>query len=686
MKIFIICLIIIFQIVTVLAADLSTVADAAQSTNPFEGQNNLYQKIFDELNTQYEHIGKRQADTILQNNKLSVVGGLNSIGLNYNRPFGEFSIALDRNLAPDALDANRWIVTDTFSIHIDASKMMNKLNDEHVLNLDEKSMAAFVGIIFKRTFTWVHFANSYDEGLSTHFEKLFFPFKSLTFETLAALPVNELIFKEDSISIDAGGFVSAPLYPDIAVMGGVLAKFKKMSRFEAISRDGNHLQLSLEKTKLESLGVSVAVQAAFLKMIKLTLLSYDFEYEKESSYKIYTDFSINDLLEMDKKSPIVNEINQIIRNKEADLTILAPYIISEEKRISQSISHRYNFLIFGGQKQSKTQEIEISKDGRVKVFFRHYYEKVKYTEDLLSKIFASVISALTNSSTTSGKLASDTKKVEIEYNSERNLIDAHEDLDIGIQPDSQKISLNFTGELMTKKTDGISGKKYRDRAIFALENYSGVDPLIPQMLERDYLHAPLLIQGHYQVNTDGIRHLNGLTTEQAFDYIAGLCDDKPRSSFFNFRNLFNNCQRTLETDYINYLKDLSHNKVTSTMITNCTMLSMQYGYSSGKRRTFIKNCLGNESFKDNGTWTAIPLWSLKTLSQSIVNNSNSKVHFYNLFGLTNVFFYGSIDAITADGGAFVSSFHEGAFKGFGSVDNYLRQENLRAPASIVIDQ
>jgi hypothetical protein len=616
-----------------------------------------------------------------------VTGGLNSIGLNYNRPFGEFSIVLDRNLAPDITDDKRWIVTDTFSIHIDASKVMKKMKDENVINLDEKNMAAFVGIVFKRTFTWVHFASSYEEGLSTHFEKLFFPFKALTFETLAKLANNEMIFKEDSISFGAGGFVSAPVYPGISVMGGVLAKFQKLSRFEAISREGNHLQVSLEKSKLESLGISYSVQALFFKMIKLTLLSYDFEYENESSYKIYTDFKTNDLLEMNETNPVAEEINQIIKNKEADLNILAPYIISEEKRVSQAISHRYNFLIFGGAKNSKTQEIEITKEGRVKTFFRHYYEKIKYTEDFFSKIFSSIISALTNSNNAaSGKLASDTKKVEIEYDSNKNLLESHEGLDVGLEADVQKLSLNFSGELMTNKTDGMLGKKYKERAIFDLGHYSGVDPLITQMLERDYLRAPLLIQGHYQVNTDGIRYLNSLTTVQAFDFFAGLCDDKPRTGFFNFRNLFDNCRRTLENDYINYLKDLAHNKVTADMIMKCSMLSSQYGATSGKRRAFIKTCLGDASFKDTGSWTIVPLWPLKTFSQSIVNNSNSKVHFYNLFGISNVFFYGSVDAVTADGRQFVSSFHEGSFKGFGTVDHYMRQENLRAPASVVMGQ
>jgi len=85
-------------------------------------------------------------------------------------------------------------------------------------------------------------------------------------------------------------------------------------------------------------------------------------------------------------------------------------------------------------------------------------------------------------------------------------------------------------------------------------------------------------------------------------------------------------------------------------------------------------------------WVRVPLWQLKNLSTNIVNNSYSKVHYFNLFGVQNVFFYGTFKANTKEGNAFTTSFHEGSFKGLGAVDHYMRVENLRSPASIVIDQ
>jgi hypothetical protein len=324
----------------------------------------------------------------------------------------------------------------------------------------------------------------------------------------------------------------------------------------------------------------------------------------------------------------------------------------------------------------------------VKTFFTHYYEKVKYTEDLLSTIFSNILAALTNTNKASGKVVSDTRRVEMIYDSTKNLLESHQDIDLGVEPNTQKLTLNFTGEYMTKKTNGYVGRKYRDRAIFELQHYTGIDPLVSQMLARDYLQAPVLIQGNYQVTTDGVRHLNALSPDQTFEYFIQLCDEKPKNKFFNFRSFFSNCRRSLEADYTNYLKDLSHNKVTAKMISECSMLSSQYAAKSkaGKRRAFIKKCLGDSSFKDTGSWTNIPLWPLKTLSQNIVNNSHGKINYYNLFGPENVFAYGSVNAVTSDGQDFISTFHEGSFKGFGAVDNYMRQENLRSPASVVIGE
>lgn len=655
-------------------------------------QADLYQQIEREFGQEYEHIGQREADRVISGNGLSVTGGLNSVGFSYKKPFLNFSVNLERNLAPDLFDDRRWIVTDNFTIDIDASKLFGNLRDQKVIDMTDESMAAFAGIMFKRKFTWVHYADSYQEGLTRDFDKLFLPFRKLDYKAISKLNANEMIFKEDSISVKAGGMVAAPLYPGITGMAGVLAKFQRLSRVEIVSFPGktaalNDIQITTEKEKIASAGVSLAVQADFLRILRLTLLSYDFTYDLQSSYKIYLNVKQNQLQSFSPDDLVAVQINEVLKNREGNLKVLAPYIISEEKKVAQVTNHKYNFLLLGGKKSAKTQHIEIVKDGKVKTFFRHYFEKIKYTEDLASRLFASVIYALTQTDISATKRAVDTKRVTIEYDSEENLLEKQDEINIAPTTlNEQKLSLTFSSEFVTQKVSGAAGKKYRERARFILERFSGVNPIALKMMDNNQLVAPFNVEGKYQVNIDGIRYFNNLSVSDVFKYIDGLCDEYPSKSFFSFRNLFDNCRKGLQNDYTDYREDLIHDKISADDITYCEKEAKKKNYSSSKTKAYIKLCLSEINKLDSSQWVNIPLWPLKNLTSNIVYSSYSKVHFYNLFGVQNVFFFGSFDAVTSDGLAFTTSFHEGAFKGLGAVDHYMRMENLRAPASVVVDQ
>lgn len=659
-----------------------------EGNNPFDGQNNLYEQIFDSLHAEYQHIGKLSAQRVLNDN-LVITGGLNSIGFSYRKPFLDFGLSLNRSVAPDLFSSSRWIVTDTMTVHVDASKVLSRLKNENKIDISEKNLALFAGIVFERKYTWFHFANSYEEGLSTQFDKLFFPFLGVKFSAVKKLGLDEFITKEDSISINAGGFVSVPIYTGVSAIGGALAKFQKISRMEITRKSHDllsdeSLMVSFEKTKSFMTGISLQVQADFFKILKMNLLSYDFNYQLDESYKIYSRFEMDEINEMTAENPVAEEISNIIKTKEPNLVILAPYILSEEKKISEILTHKYNFLLLGGIKEAKTQQIEVTSKGISRNFFRHYYEKIKYTEDFISRLFTSFIFAIFNSDLKSQNLASETKKVTIEYDSERNLLDAKEDINI-FHKDSQVLSLKFEGSYHTKKTSGMFGKKYRERAKFLIEAYSGVNPVVTQMIDNKELKAPFDVNGQYQINIEGIRFFNNLSVSEVFDNMNSLCDDKPRTVFFLFRNLFDNCRRSLQNNYIDYLKDLSHEKVTAESINTCERKALKYWYSSSKKRAFIKNCIGDLTYKSSEHWTMVPLWQLKNLSQDLVNNINNKTYYYNLFGIRNVFFHGAFSATTSSNTDFVTYFHEGEFKGLGVVDNYMREQNMRAPASVVVD-
>jgi len=57
---FLVLIILLVQATSTFALDPDSALDPAKLSNPFDGQNNIYQKIFEELNAEYVHIGKRQ--------------------------------------------------------------------------------------------------------------------------------------------------------------------------------------------------------------------------------------------------------------------------------------------------------------------------------------------------------------------------------------------------------------------------------------------------------------------------------------------------------------------------------------------------------------------------------------------------------------------------------------------------
>ena len=88
---------------------LNSVTGSSIDSTSISESSDLYQQIADEFNLTYEEIGKREALLVIANNSLTVTGGLNSIGFSYKKPFINFGVSVDRNLAPDLFDDKRWI-------------------------------------------------------------------------------------------------------------------------------------------------------------------------------------------------------------------------------------------------------------------------------------------------------------------------------------------------------------------------------------------------------------------------------------------------------------------------------------------------------------------------------------------------------------------------------------------------
>jgi len=649
-----------------------------------DNENPLYRQILNEMQGQYEDIGRRQATRALENGKL--YGGLNSIGFRYAKSFADFDINLKRQLAPDLFDDTRWIVTDVFTISISASKVLSNLKEQGVIDYTEKQYGLYAGVNFKREIKYVHFADSYTEGLVFNLDKLFLSFSKFKGKDFLKLAPYEFLQKNDYISASVGGIFTAPVYTGVSVKVGAMAKYEQLAKtdIQAIGPDdaanvGERYRVSYEKTKSVTAGVSASVQLDFLNLLQISLLSYDFDYTLSESRKTYLSFYDKHIDDLYGDTALSHNIERLFHSKKVDLDILAPYIVSHEIRKTENMNSKYLVFLFGGQRTQKTQQIEIVKDGVAKSFFRHHYEKIKYKQNVFSRFMAIIFRSFLNMNTVVNKKASDTKKMSIEYDNERDLMARKEDIDVSSK--EEKLSISMERLYFAAKTKGRS-KKYKKYALKVLEDYSGADPSVIKLFRNDFLVGPVKISSQFKIGKEGIHYFHGLSSSQIYKQIRNMCS----SSKFSFRNIFGGCKSKVSKAYEKYLVEWTHNDIQSKDYKKCKKYKKRRRWSRRFRRHFMKKCtLALSKKSSKGSLKDVPLWRLKSFTQTMFEQSKSKVDLFAFYGIYNVFSYGKFEATNTMGQPFKSYFNEGKFRGLGVVDSFMRNNQLRTPASVPIN-
>ena len=110
----------------------------------------IYDNIREYLESRYQGIGEARVSELQRWNRDFNLGQENYSGFSWQKPFGGIGFNIDRQLAPDLFDSNRWIVQDTLTLAIDAATFLGKLKDGGVVDMLDSEIAAFAGIEFKR--------------------------------------------------------------------------------------------------------------------------------------------------------------------------------------------------------------------------------------------------------------------------------------------------------------------------------------------------------------------------------------------------------------------------------------------------------------------------------------------------------------------------------------------------------
>lgn len=525
----------------------------------------LFNRIRSRLEGSYSSIGENQANSILTYNNSFDLGRSNFLGLTWQKPFGTFGIGVSRNLVPDITSENTWIVHDELAVSIDATTFLKQMESEGLISFKGGNISAFAGVSFRRVYRFVHYADSYVEGLFSDFSKLFLSFGYFNSRSVLGLEPYNLLSKEDYFSAEAGALVTTPSFYGLSAGIGGLAGFHRISKLQIqrlgdddLRSEDEFLRISYEKEKGATAGVSARAVLDFYNILKLTLLSYDLEYQYASSDQLNLSFKERDIPNLEG-GPLNKQLKRILRMFKPDTEVLRPYIVSREDRRRENLTSRYLVLLWGGVKSRETEHVQIIRDGIEKNFFRHYVQRIKYVKSWWKTLVngvISIISAFTGWSLDATE-ASKSRTMVFEYQDELPQNGDRTPSSRNVSVDPERMTINFHQEYTAKKTHGWFKKPYLKQAKHFVKYYTTLPYNIYSAVKKKKVRGPIQIYTDVRISREGINHLNGHTIHSLWYLFAYMCDLSKK----NLRKRkHNSCTWNLERKWNKYRSSLDQSK------------------------------------------------------------------------------------------------------------------------------
>ncbi|MBT3984080.1 MAG: hypothetical protein HOE90_22180 [Bacteriovoracaceae bacterium] len=632
--------------------------DPIKGANPWEDTDPLFKEILGYLQPNYEDLGVAQIANLLSFNHDFDLGQENFNGFTWYKPMGTFSIGVNRDLAPDLFDDKRWIVTDTFHLVIDAKTLISNLVEEDMIEpMTDVQMGAFAGLSFKRTYTYVHFANSFAEGLKNDLDKLFFSFLKFKGHGIQTLKPYEYLTKQDSFVVSAGAVVYSPSFYGFSAKAGALFKFNHVSKVQIQSLgDGDskdadeRLRVVLEKSNKITAAAKAEVMLDFYGLLQLTLLSFDLEFEFEEKHDTYLTFNHADFEKLeDEENEDWKELKQVLRLRKIDFKALKDNVISQNYKKSIKSKAQYMALVFGGNVTSNSATYNIIKDNLVTSFLKTSISNLRYVEVLWSKLLGGVTKAILGMNLFGSKYYSYKRRnMSLEYRKVEEYIksDKQEYVDL-----EDSLSILLTQEYYTAGTKGFLNKGYKNELLKMVEDYSNLSYQVYELVKNDTLIGPATISTSIRVSRSGLDYFNAMSEDEAFYYLTTICKTKRPEFWMEMKTRNRGLGR----------------------------------WQIGKAEVCMKK-LG-KYFRSYHTELAksdkIPLADLEKFTKQLHKRIRRLDYILLFFGHDNAFFSGSFTASTGKNNPLFHTFFQGGqFEGLGMIHNYQYEQGQRVPASI----
>lgn len=637
----------------------------------------IYSQILGSYQSTYDSLGQRLSSEAINN---GLFGGTNMIGWKHANDFSSFKILFNRSIAPDLFSDTGYIVNDEMIIEIDIAKFLNQLKSDSQINISDKNLLAYTGLTFKRTFRYNHFAQSLEDGLQTSYDKLFFIFSYFNSQKFNSLSDYDYITKEDSFELSAGAMATSPITSYLnAGVGALASAVKKTSAtIQKLGPDdskeaGEFVRITSEEESQIKAQVNAVLLLDVFKLLNMTLLRYDYEYERTKSYKVYLSLYEDDMSNSQK----LDEVDKILKFKYFKSDLLAENLKSEEIRESEFKQSKYLAFIWGGLRNSLTEITEILKEGVIYRFFTHNYEKLSYTENLFSKILSTILGKLIGFNQLATNTEVDSYNSSINYESNENILDNKKDFNI--------FSDNVLTIEMGKKFSIYAGSKLKQNKIQSkvldhLENRAVNVSKINTVLASNKAYAPVDFSSTSTLDNNNIAHFMNKNSSDVFSILNSMCKEESKSIFSFFRSLFSNCKSKAYTSYNNFLKEWTTLNYSKEVYDDCSKkYRFKYLFSPNKKKEMISKCMeiSNKNTIDYRL-TTFPLWRFKDVVNNLNNNIDGINQLEALFGDFSV--YGTLSMKLNNQSNYSTYFKSGNYKG-NILTQFQIENNLRAPAS-----
>lgn len=608
----------------------------------------LYDQIRRHLETTHASIGLSEVENINRINQSFNLGSSNFSGFSWQKPFGVIQIHADRQVTPNIFVQN-WLVMDTFSIEIEASTFLEKLNEAGLTSMSLEEIGFFSGISFRRTYTYWHYANSYQEGLRADFSKLFLPFLKFNLNQMDKMGSEEILKREDIWTAAAGGLITTPPFYNVSFSGGILSE-NDFQNTISIQNNGD----SIHRFKVGTLskrnhltGASLELQIDFLKLIKLSLLRYDLNYEYAGSREFTLGFTTDQWNKLKKTPEESNELRSVL-NGLGKIQKLENHIVRLDESQSSAFEQKSSFLIWGRMQKQKTEQIKVIMDSGVKNFHKSYAQNIKVVQNVFKKFFSAIIYKVFKLPIGMNDAAVYSRQINLEFES------THPQ---SVDPKVERVrtiedfSLDINQYYQAQKTDKWINRKFKNDLIWFVDNFTTLPKSYKTDIRNEVLLGPMLIESHARIEKAGFRYLVETNENNFFEQLVNICKSSKREEWKSEvtrkemleEEQFENdaCVKNLGLSYLDFKKDY--------LINN-------FAPSLKKFKEFIKK------------------YYKKTRNLDDLDA---------IFGADNVFIHGKLEGKTSQGATFKTTFSSGQFRGLGVIDNFKRNSGSRMPASII---